>query len=126
MCPPDRIEQDLKKSRRDGTLLAILFIDLDRFKEVNDTLGHDKGDLLLVEAARRIRECVRESDTVARLGATELTVALADLEDTSRIQYIGADDHRLAGGRVHSRQRKGVRHGQHRHHALSRRRHGDP
>jgi diguanylate cyclase (GGDEF)-like protein/PAS domain S-box-containing protein len=84
----DRLEQDLKKSRRDGTLLAILFIDLDRFKEVNDTLGHDKGDLLLVEAARRIRECVRESDTVARLGGDEFTVALADFVDTSRIQYI--------------------------------------
>jgi diguanylate cyclase (GGDEF)-like protein/PAS domain S-box-containing protein len=84
----DRLEQDLKKSRRDGTVIAILFIDLDRFKEVNDTLGHDKGDILLVEAARRIRACVRESDTVARLGGDEFTVALTDLGDTGRVQYI--------------------------------------
>jgi diguanylate cyclase (GGDEF)-like protein/PAS domain S-box-containing protein len=84
----DRLEQELKKCRRDGTTLAILFIDLDRFKEVNDTLGHDKGDTLLVEAARRIRECVRDSDTVARFGGDEFTVALSDLEDTGRVQYI--------------------------------------
>jgi diguanylate cyclase (GGDEF)-like protein/PAS domain S-box-containing protein len=84
----DRLEQDVKKSRRDGTVLAILFIDLDRFKEVNDTLGHDKGDTLLVEAARRIRECVRESDTVARLGGDEFTVALSELQDTGPVQYI--------------------------------------
>jgi diguanylate cyclase (GGDEF)-like protein/PAS domain S-box-containing protein len=84
----DRLEQELKKCRRDGTTLAVLFIDLDRFKEVNDTLGHDKGDILLVEAARRIRECVRDSDTVARFGGDEFTVALSELEDTGRVQYI--------------------------------------
>ncbi|MBL0141280.1 MAG: EAL domain-containing protein [Betaproteobacteria bacterium] len=84
----DRLEQDLKKCRRDGSGLAILFIDLDRFKEVNDTLGHDKGDTLLIEAARRIRECVRESDMVARLGGDEFTVALSSLEDASHVQYI--------------------------------------
>ncbi|RDT45507.1 diguanylate cyclase domain-containing protein, partial [Enterobacter roggenkampii] len=54
----DRLEQEVKKSRRDGQLLGILFIDLDHFKEVNDTLGHGNGDLLLVEAAQRLRNCV--------------------------------------------------------------------
>ena len=76
----DRLEQDLRKGRRDGSQLALLFIDLDHFKEVNDTLGHGSGDALLVEAARRIRECVRASDTVARMGGDEFTVLLPELD----------------------------------------------
>ncbi len=84
----DRIDQEIKKSRRDGLLLAILFIDLDRFKEVNDTLGHEMGDKLLVEAAERIRSCVRESDTVARLGGDEFTIILNDLEDHGSVERI--------------------------------------
>ncbi|MEJ2592911.1 MAG: diguanylate cyclase [Candidatus Thiodiazotropha sp.] len=62
----DRLEQGIKIAHRDQQRLALLFIDLDRFKEVNDTLGHHVGDELLVEAARRIKHCVRDSDTVAR------------------------------------------------------------
>ena len=84
----DRLEQDIKKSRREGRQLAILFIDLDHFKEVNDTLGHDSGDLLLVEAARRIRGCVRETDTVARMGGDEFTVVLSQLNDTGSTERI--------------------------------------
>ena len=87
----DRLEQHLKKCRRDGASLALLFIDLDRFKEVNDTLGHDKGDVLLVEAAQRIRRCVRDSDSVARLGGDEFTIALPALENADRAQYIAQD-----------------------------------
>lgn len=75
----DRLEQEIKRSRRDGLQLAILFIDLDHFKEVNDTLGHDNGDLLLLEASRRLRQCVRECDTVARMGGDEFTVLLTEL-----------------------------------------------
>lgn len=84
----DRLAQEIKKSRRDNLQLALLFIDLDHFKEVNDTLGHDSGDLLLVEAARRIRDCVRESDTVARMGGDEFTVILTDLSDASSLGRI--------------------------------------
>jgi diguanylate cyclase (GGDEF)-like protein/PAS domain S-box-containing protein len=84
----DRLEQELKKCKRSGTPLALLFIDLDRFKEINDTLGHDTGDLLLVEAARRIVNCVRESDTVARLGGDEFTVILPEFGETANIERI--------------------------------------
>jgi diguanylate cyclase (GGDEF)-like protein/PAS domain S-box-containing protein len=76
----DRLAHDLLKSQRDQTRIAILFIDLDHFKEVNDTLGHQQGDILLKDAARRISACVRKSDTVARLGGDEFTVILAELE----------------------------------------------
>jgi diguanylate cyclase (GGDEF)-like protein/PAS domain S-box-containing protein len=84
----DRLAHDLKKAPRAGQKLALLFLDLDHFKEVNDTLGHDCGDLLLIEAARRITACVRESDTVARLGGDEFTIILAELDDTSRIEQL--------------------------------------
>lgn len=72
----DRLAQDIKKCRRDTQKLAVLFIDLDHFKEVNDTLGHGQGDALLIEAANRISGCVRETDTVARMGGDEFTVIL--------------------------------------------------
>lgn len=84
----DRLDQEIKKAYRDSELLALFFIDLDRFKEVNDTLGHQLGDLLLVEAARRVVSCVRESDTVARLGGDEFTVILSQLQDPHYIDKI--------------------------------------
>jgi diguanylate cyclase (GGDEF)-like protein/PAS domain S-box-containing protein len=82
----DRLEQEVKKSRRDQHLLAILFIDLDHFKEVNDTLGHGNGDLLLIEAARRLRDCVRESDTVARMGGDEFTILVTELDEAKSLE----------------------------------------
>ncbi|WP_051293916.1 EAL domain-containing protein [Pseudoduganella violaceinigra] len=84
----DRLQHDILKSRRDGTRIAILFIDLDHFKEVNDTLGHHQGDVLLVEAARRIGACVRQSDTVSRLGGDEFTVILPELSQVDRVENI--------------------------------------
>lgn len=81
----DRLELELKKAHRDSLSVGLLFIDLDRFKEVNDTLGHHMGDELLVQAARRIQQCVRESDSVARLGGDEFTVILPGLNDISDI-----------------------------------------
>jgi diguanylate cyclase (GGDEF)-like protein/PAS domain S-box-containing protein len=77
----DRLDQEIKKAHRAELSFALLFIDLDRFKEVNDTLGHRVGDSLLVEAAKRINLYVRESDTVARLGGDEFTVILAGVGD---------------------------------------------
>ncbi len=76
----DRLDHEIRKSQRSGMPLALLFIDLDRFKEANDLLGHTIGDQVLIESARRICTCVRHSDTVARLGGDEFTVILTELE----------------------------------------------
>ena len=84
----DRLALEIKKVDRDGKQLAILFIDLDHFKEVNDTLGHDAGDQLLIEAARRISACVRDSDTVARMGGDEFTLVLSELDGTDQLDRI--------------------------------------
>ena len=84
----DRLAQEIKKCSRTNESLALFFIDLDRFKEVNDEFGHAVGDQLLVEVSRRINGCVRSSDTVARLGGDEFTVILADLAKTSRIETV--------------------------------------
>jgi diguanylate cyclase (GGDEF)-like protein/PAS domain S-box-containing protein len=84
----DRMAQHLKKCQREHLQMAVLFIDLDHFKEVNDTLGHDNGDLLLVEAGRRISACVRATDTVARMGGDEFTVVLAELHDAVQVERI--------------------------------------
>ena len=75
-----RLEQALLSARRAGGKLAVIFIDMDRFKVVNDTLGHHVGDKLLVEVARRLLAAVRESDIVARLGGDEFIVALTDVD----------------------------------------------
>ncbi len=77
----DRLDQAIKKSRRNHTHLALIYIDLDRFKEINDTLGHDVGDRLLQQAANRLQACVRTSDTVARLGGDEFTITVGDLSE---------------------------------------------
>jgi diguanylate cyclase (GGDEF)-like protein/PAS domain S-box-containing protein len=75
----DRLQQALSVSTRDHLHGAVLMLDLDNFKRINDTRGHDVGDRLLVEVARRIQSCVRQADTVARLGGDEFIVVLVDL-----------------------------------------------
>jgi diguanylate cyclase (GGDEF)-like protein len=72
--------RDIKLARRQRRALAVLFLDLDRFKQINDTLGHEAGDQLLQEVARRLQSSLRDSDTVARLGGDEFVVLLPDLE----------------------------------------------
>jgi len=84
----DRLDQEIKKAHRAGLPMALMLIDLDRFKEVNDTLGHDIGDILLKEAAQRLCASVRETDTVARLGGDEFTVILSELHDTGSIERV--------------------------------------
>ncbi|EPY00734.1 bifunctional diguanylate cyclase/phosphodiesterase, partial [Magnetospirillum fulvum] len=75
----ERLRQALASARRTQTRLALLFLDLDKFKDVNDTLGHHIGDQLLTAVARRLARCLRETDTVARLGGDEFAVILTNL-----------------------------------------------
>lgn len=72
----DRVQQALARAARAETTLAVLFLDLDGFKQVNDTLGHDAGDTVLVEVAQRLQACLRPEDTAARLGGDEFTIVL--------------------------------------------------
>ena len=90
----DRFKQEIKKTKRANLSLALLFIDLDEFKEVNDLMGHPVGDILLKEAAKRLISCVRESDSVAhldsvaRIGGDEFTIILSELKDISCVERI--------------------------------------
>ena len=79
----DRIEHAIFSAKRTGDRLALLNLDLDHFKRINDTLGHDAGDLLLTNIASRLKECVRREDTVARLGGDEFAILLVNIESAS-------------------------------------------
>lgn len=84
----DRLDIQLRHAARSQCLLALLFIDLDHFKEINDRYGHDAGDSLLRQAASRIQSCVRNEDTVARLGGDEFTVILPDLGSQEHAKFV--------------------------------------
>ncbi len=84
----DRVNQELLRARRTGEPLCMFFVDLDRFKHVNDTLGHAAGDELIVEVARRLCQTVRSQDTVARLGGDEFAVLLPNLGDAEVVQQL--------------------------------------
>jgi diguanylate cyclase (GGDEF)-like protein len=81
----DRLDMDIRKSERTHLPVALLFIDLDHFKEINDTLGHATGDLLLKQVGQRLASHVRKSDTVTRLGGDEFTITLAELHDVDTV-----------------------------------------
>jgi diguanylate cyclase (GGDEF)-like protein/PAS domain S-box-containing protein len=84
----DRLEQAILKARRTGARLAILFLDLDKFKHINDTLGHDVGDGLLIAVAKRLQNQCRQSDTMARLGGDEFVFILDNLRDRSGAEVV--------------------------------------
>jgi diguanylate cyclase (GGDEF)-like protein/PAS domain S-box-containing protein len=86
----DRLEQEIRKSHRTGLPLALMVLDLDRFKDVNETLGHDVGDSLLREVARRLSSCAREVDTVARLGGDEFAIILGELHDIASVDRLAS------------------------------------
>jgi diguanylate cyclase (GGDEF)-like protein len=81
------IKHTMSASKRSRRYVALMFVDLDNFKPLNDKYGHDLGDLLLIEAARRIASCVRDVDTVSRFGGDEFVVLLSDL-DTDNAEAI--------------------------------------
>jgi len=88
MLLQDRLSRMMMKAKRHNTYVAVLFLDLDRFKKINETLGHDIGDKLLLEVAKRLENCVRKSDTVARLGGDEFAVLLDDLRDVKFVAVV--------------------------------------
>ena len=91
----DRLQQALADGRRHGQRLALMFLDLDKFKSINDTQGHAVGDLVLREAALRMQDCVRESDTVARIGGDEFVVLLRSVDSAQNALQV-AEKLRLA------------------------------
>ena len=84
----DRLEQEVKHATRSSLPLALLFLDLDGFKEVNDSLGHEAGDRVLCDVAERLADCVREDDTIARLGGDEFTVILTAAKHRKDVERI--------------------------------------
>ena len=79
----DRLEQVLKAIQRNEKQTALLYLDLDQFKRINDSLGHDMGDALLMQVAERLRQCVRHQDTVARMGGDEFVILLTDVDGSA-------------------------------------------
>ncbi len=94
----DRLEHAIVSSRRSGKHLAVLFVDLDRFKEINDTLGHAAGDSVLVNFAELLKATVREVDTVARLGGDEFVILLDSINDPQQVMVVVRKLHDLFQG----------------------------
>lgn len=84
----DRLVSALYQSQRNKYLVGLMFLDLDRFKDINDTLGHRAGDQLLIDVARRLKKCVRDTDTVARFGGDEFTVIVTHINNTESIAIV--------------------------------------
>nr|WP_305910152.1 EAL domain-containing protein [Methylomarinum sp. Ch1-1]MDP4519786.1 EAL domain-containing protein [Methylomarinum sp. Ch1-1] len=84
----DRLQRAVNKSQREHQKLALMFLDLDYFKDVNDTLGHDAGDCLLREAAERLKSCIRGTDTLARPGGDEFTLIMSELDGLGSIDRV--------------------------------------
>lgn len=85
-----RLEHELKKVHRKEYALALFTLDLDKFKDVNDSLGHDYGDLLLIKVAKRLQNCLRKSDTIARFGGDEFSIIIGNLKSKSRLEVVAS------------------------------------
>lgn len=85
----DRFESAIKRTRRGKKELSVIYLDLDKLKKVNDTLGHHAGDLLLQEVARRLKSCLRESDVIGRMGGDEFVVLLEDTDTAEYARVVG-------------------------------------
>ena len=88
----DRLARAIALARRYGRRLAVLFLDCDRFKHINDTLGHAIGDQVLRSVARRLTTCVRESDTVSRHGGDEFLILLSEVDHAGRRRHDRGED----------------------------------
>ena len=104
----DRLRQAMARAERSQTLLAVMFLDLDRFKEINDSLGHAAGDEVLKEVARRLQSCLRSTDSVGRLGGDEFIVLLEDVHHVDEISVVAgkiieafAEPAEVAGHELH-------------------------
>lgn len=84
----EKLDQTVKHCMRSNESFALLFIDLDKFKEINDSLGHNIGDLLLKQTAKRIKECLRDTDTIARIGGDEFTVIFENAPDVEQVKSV--------------------------------------
>lgn len=93
----DRLAQALAAAKRASSRVVVMLLDLDQFKLINDSIGHQTGDEILIEAARRLRGCVRESDTIARLGGDEFLVVLQGVEDVRHAERIAEKIHAVFG-----------------------------
>jgi diguanylate cyclase (GGDEF)-like protein/PAS domain S-box-containing protein len=93
----ERAQQLIASERRRDYGIALMLIDLDRFKNINDTLGHNVGDLLLIEVARRLVNCVRSTDTVVRLGGDEFVILLEDMKDHNEVALVARKVHEALG-----------------------------
>ena len=117
----DRLSQEIVRCQRESTRCALLFIDLDHFKKVNDTQGHSSGDAVLVETARRLAQCVRACDTIARLGGDEFTITFTQLSNPRRGSPRREGGAGRAGAAVRHRRTADLPRGEHRHRGRFRR-----